>query len=100
MDYQGNFEFDSEIDLTNILVNKNNQFKKYFLIGVISHLGEIGDSDHFIAYCRNKRREFFHCYNDEVVYKLNKNDNVYGTKQSDNISEKKTPYILFYQSVN
>ena len=100
LDYQGNFEFNSEIDLTNILVNKNNQFKKYFLIGVISHLGESGDSDHFIAYCRNKRREFFHCYNDAVVSKLNKNDNAYGKNHSDNISEKKTPYILFYQSIN
>jgi ubiquitin C-terminal hydrolase len=100
MDYQGNFQFDSEIDLTNILVNKNNQFKKYFLIGVITHLGESGDSGHFIAYCRNKRREYFQCYNDSVVCKLKKNDNAYGKNQSDNIYEKKTPYILFYQSFN
>ena len=100
MDYQGNFQFDSEIDLTNILVNKNNQFKKYFLIGVITHLGESGDSGHFIAYCRNKRREYFQCYNDAVVCKLKKNDNAYGKNQSDNIYEKKTPYILFYQSFN
>jgi ubiquitin C-terminal hydrolase len=100
MDYQGNFEFGSEIDLTNILVNKNNKFKKYFLIGVITHLGESGDSGHFIAYCRNRQRELFHCYNDAVVCKLNKNDNAYGKNQSDNISDKKTPYILFYQSIN
>ena len=100
MDYKGNFEFGSEIDLTNIIVNKNNQFKKYFLIGVITHLGESGDSGHFIAYCRNKPRNFFNCYNDAVVCKLNKNDNAYGKNQSDNIYEKKTPYILFYQSYN
>ena len=42
MDYQGNFQIDSEIDLTNILVNKNNPFKKYFLIGVITHLETAG----------------------------------------------------------
>ena len=100
MDYQGNFEFGSEIDLTNILVNKNNPFKKYFLIGVITHLGESGDSGHFIAYCRNRQRDFFLCYNDAAVCKLNKNDNAYGKNQSDNIYEKKTPYILFYQSIN
>jgi ubiquitin C-terminal hydrolase len=100
MEYQGNFEFGSELDLTKILVNKNNQFKKYFLIGVITHLEESGDNGHFIAYCRNKQREYFHCYDDESVYKLNKNDDVYGKNQLDNISNKKTPYILFYQSIN
>ena len=100
LDYQGEFEFYSELDLTKIMCNNNNNvIKKYFLIGVITHLGESGSSGHFIAYCRNKQRDFFHCYNDASVCQLNKNDNAYGKNQSNNIYEKKTPYILFYQCI-
>ena len=96
LDYQGELDFESELDLTN-LVTDPNWPKKYFLIGVISHIGESGSSGHFIAFCRNEPRSFFYCYNDASVFQLTKNDDAYGKNQSNDIYSKKTPYILFYK---
>ena len=97
LDYQGEFEFYSELDLSNINADKNWP-KKYFLIGVISHIGESGSSGHFIAFCRNKPNAPFYCYNDASVFLLKKEDDAYGRNQSKNIYEKRTPYILFYRA--
>ena len=96
LDYQGELDFESELDLTN-LVTDPNWPKKYFLIGVISHIGESGSSGHFIAFCRNEPTSFFYCYNDASVFQLKKNDDAYGKNQSNDIYSKKTPYILFYK---
>ena len=98
LDYQGEFEFESELDLSNIIHDKN-WVTKYYLFGVISHIGESGSSGHFIAFCRNKPKTLFYCYNDAGVFQLkNNNDNAYGKNQPNNINEKRTPYILFYRA--
>ena len=97
-DYQGEFEFSSELDLTNLVTDPSSP-KKYFLTGVISHIGESGSSGHFIAFCRNQPRNFFHCYNDAAVFQLNKNDDAYGKNQPNDINTRKLPYILFYKAL-
>ena len=66
-----------------------------YLQSVITHLGESGAGDHFIAYCRNGPKEDFLCYNDAVVSKATINDAM-GSKISENVYEKRTPYILVY----
>ena len=99
LDYTGEFEFYEEINLINIVTDQNWK-KKYFLMGVISHIGESGSSGHFIAFCRNRPHTPFFCYNDASVYKMKKIDDVLGKFQSNNIYEKKTPYILFYKVMN
>jgi ubiquitin C-terminal hydrolase len=96
LDYQGDFEFYSELDLSNYVYDKN-CVKKYFLIGIISHIGESGSSGHFISYCRNQPNTLFYCYNDASVFQLKNNDDAYGNKI---INEKRTPYILFYKVYN
>ena len=96
LDYQGDFEFYSELDLSNYVYDKK-CVKKYFLIGIISHIGESGSSGHFISYCRNQPNTLFYCYNDASVFQLKNNDDAYGNKI---INEKRTPYILFYKVYN
>ena len=70
-------------------------YKKYFLCGIITHLGESGTSGHFIAYCRNDINDKFTRYNDDMVTKVNVMKAM-STKISMNEKEKKTPYILIY----
>ncbi len=95
-EYQDELDYASELDLTN-LVTEPNCPKKYFLIGVISYIREKGGSKHYIAFCRNEPRNLFYCYNDDKVFQLIKNDDVYCKNQSNDIYIKKTPYILFYK---
>ena len=98
-DYQGEFEFSSQLDLTNLVTDPSSP-KQYFLTGVISHIGESGSSGHFIAFCRNQPRSFFHCYNDAAVFQLSKNDDAYGKNQPNDINTRKLPYILFYKALD
>ena len=95
-EYQDELDYSSELDLTN-LVTESNCPKKYFLIGVISYIREKGGSKHYITFCRNEPRNLFYCYNDDKVFQLIKNDDVYCKNQSNDIYIKKTPYILFYK---
>ena len=96
LDYKGEFEFSSQLDLTNLVTDPSSP-KKYYLTGVISHIGESGSSGHFIAFCRNQNRNLFHCYNDASVFQLKKNDDAYGKNQPKDIYSRRTPYILFYK---
>ena len=99
LDYQEEFEFYEEINLTGVVADQKCK-KNYFLTGVISHIGESGSSGHFIAFCRNKPKTPFYCYNDASVYQAKNKDDILGKNQSNNIYEKKTPYILFYKVMN
>ena len=95
-DFNEEFRFDEFLDFnnTNIIVNQSS-YKKYFLCGIITHLGESGIGGHFIAYCRNDLNSGFTCYNDDLVTKVNIMDAM-ATKITTNDKEKKTPYILIY----
>ena len=99
-DFNEKFIFPEKLDFTNknIIINKQS-YHKYYLTGIITHLGESGSSGHFISYCRNdpNSRTFF-CYNDASVSTVNVED-----AMNEIISEvdynKKTPYILFYHNL-
>ena len=86
-----------KLDFTkkNLIVNKES-YQKFFLCGVVTHLGESGSSGHFIAYCRNDPNSTeFICYNDTIVSNVSMKDAL-SSNISRNDFEKKTPYILLY----
>ena len=96
LEFNEEFRFDEFLDFNdkNIVINQSSD-KKYFLCGIITHLGESGTSGHFIAYCRNDINDKFTRYNDDMVTKVNVMKAM-STKISMNEKEKKTPYILIY----
>ena len=95
-DFNEEFRFDEMLDFskTNIIVNQNS-YKKFYLCGIITHLGESGSGGHFIAYCRNNINDKFMCYNDASATPVSSIDAM-ASKISNNDIEKKTPYILLY----
>jgi len=88
LDFREKFVFWETINLFNYV-----QFKMpdntYFLSGIITHLGESGEGGHFIAFCRMSKDSKWYCYNDSIVNESNFNE----------INNKGTPYILFYQKI-
>jgi ubiquitin C-terminal hydrolase len=101
-DFNKEFNFPSKLDLSieNYVVNNSSENNTHFYLqSVITHLGESGAGGHFIAYCRNGPEEDFLCYNDAVVSKATINDAM-GSKISENVYEKRTPYILVYHHMN
>ena len=63
-DFNEEFRFDEILDFTNTnLVVNNGSIKKFYLCGIITHLGESGDRGHFIAYCRNNANDNFYSIN-------------------------------------
>ena len=95
-DFNEQFTFDEVLDFgkSKIIYNPKSN-KRYFLCGIITHLGESGSGGHFIAYCRNNFNDNFTCYNDAAVSQASVVDAM-STKISANEYEKKTPYILLY----
>lgn len=88
LDFKEKFEFWEIIDLTNYVEFKQPD-NKYFLAGVITHLGESGAGGHFIAFCRMSEKSPWYCYNDSIVRESNFGE----------INKMGTPYILFYQKI-
>ena len=74
---------------------RNDLYRKYYLRGITTHLGESGAGGHFIAYCRNNPDSNFLCYNDAQVSEVSI-EVAMSSKISNNEYEKKTPYILLY----
>ena len=98
-DFNEEFQFDEILDFTNRNNILNQQsYKKFYLCGIITHLGESGSGGHFIAYCRNSPNENFMCYNDASVVEVSLSDAM-ATKISYRENEKKTPYILLYHNM-
>ena len=99
-DFNEEFKFEETLDFTdkNIIIN-NQSYKKYYLCGIITHLGESGSSGHFIAYCRNNLNDNFLCYNDDSVSTVGLLDAM-SAKISYEANERKTPYILLYHYMN
>ena len=83
-------EFTEELDITNYVNQKNGNIK-YKLIGVITHLGESGESGHFIAHCLSPIDNNWYTYNDAIVSKI---DDI--QKQ---IIDLGMPYLLFYKII-
>ena len=99
-DFNEEFEFPTILDLTgqNIVLDETS-YLKYYLCGIITHLGESGTSGHFIAYCRSEPNSNFFCYNDASVVPVKEEEAIKA-----NIStieyKKKTPYILIYHTLD
>ena len=90
---KNNQDFREEF-IFNIVYNPQT-FRKYFLCGVITHLGESGSNGHFISYFRNSRQQNFLCYNDASVAEVGIQDAM-KSKISFREDEDVIPYILFY----
>ena len=99
-DFNEDIKLDEILDFTNsnIIYNQNNSYKKFYLRGIITHLEEIGNKGHYLAYCRNNFNERFTCYNGIDVSHVSVNDAI-SNKIPNNNFEKKTPYILFYHYI-
>ena len=102
-DFRKDFKIDEILNFNNpnspnnIICNVNNQkiYTKYFLCGIVKHLGESGSNGHFISYFRNDTNQKFYCYNDASVSEVPIEDAtktiISGREENDVI-----PYILFY----
>ena len=69
---------------SNYVINEKNSY--FNLIGVVSHFGESGMEDHFIAFCKHNIDGKWRCFNDSIV-----------TESPNDYLQRGTPYILFYQ---
>ena len=78
-----------------LFIINHNSYKRFYLCGIITRLGESGNRGHFIVYSRNNPNDNFICYNDTSVSQVSIKDAM-ATKISVNKNETKTPYILFY----
>jgi ubiquitin C-terminal hydrolase len=97
-DFNENFNYPEVLDFTeyNFAISNHNNFKRFFLCGIITHLGESSSSGHFICYCRNRLDDKFVMYNDTIVTDNIEIDDAMKCTISENENEKRTPYILFY----
>jgi ubiquitin C-terminal hydrolase len=95
-DFNEEFDFPDNLDFTgqNVILDQKSCMK-YYLMSIITHLGESGSNGHFIAYVRDGRTDRFFCYNDASVSKVTINE-AKRQKISEREEEKITPYILFY----
>ena len=75
-------DFPEELDINNYLETKGNKYK---LIGVIEHLGQSGETGHFIANCKHFNGEWY-IFSDSTIYPTKNKYNKYGI-----------PYLLFYR---
>ena len=82
-------DFPEFLDLQNYVICPQSNYK-YQLNGVICHLGSSGMSGHFIAYCRQRIKNKWYCFNDS---------NITLCKDQKNDYKKGSPYILFYESI-
>ena len=84
-DFKEKFNFSTELNLSNY-VDENSNFAKYYLIGVVCHIGDSSMSGHFFSYCRSHKNSPWYKYNDSIVTPCDENE----------ILGAFTPYILFY----
>ena len=86
LDFQEKFTFGPELNIEKYLHNEEKK-GKYYLIGIVVHLGESNMSGHFMAFRRMDRESKWFCYNDSFVEEC---------KDLNEIIKHGTPYILFY----
>ena len=97
-DFKEEFYFPTILDLTNQnIVIDNNSCLKFYLYGIVTHLGQNEDSGNFITYCRSGPDSPFYCYNDTNVFKVKEEDAI-KTDFSKKSNIKKIPYILIYHN--
>ena len=85
-------DFQTTIDITNYVIQKDKPRIIYNLYGVITHLGQSGPNAHFVATCKSPVDGIWYRYNDAIVEPIKDFlTDVYNFG---------TPYILFYEKVN
>jgi ubiquitin C-terminal hydrolase len=84
-DFKERILFGLDLDLSS-MIEENKNSAKYYLIGVVCHVGDSSMSGHFFAYCRSHYTSKWYLYNDAIVSESNENK----------ILSEQTPYILFY----
>ena len=77
-----------EINLTKFVLNAKEQYI-YTIYGVITHIGESGQSGHFIASCKSPVDKKWYKYNDAIVSEIK--------DFNQEVVNFQTPYILFYE---
>ena len=77
-----------EINLTRFVMNATEQYI-YSIYGVITHIGESGQSGHFVASCKSPIDNQWYNFNDSIVRKIN--------DFNKEVVNFQTPYILFYE---
>ena len=96
-DFREEFKLEEILDFENqcTIICNPQAYKKYFLCGIVTHLGESGSNGHFISYFRNSLDQNFLCYNDASVAEVGVQDAM-KSKISFREDEDMIPYILFY----
>ena len=87
--YNVKLEFEEKINITQFVVEKEEQQIIFTLYGVITHIGQSGPSAHFIASCISPVDHKWYRYNDSIVNPIN--------DLRKEVIDFGTPYILFYQ---
>ena len=86
-------EFTTVLDISKYILNKKeNEIIRYKLIGVITHLEESGEGDHFIAHCLSPIDDGWYTYNDSIVERID--------DFQKEIIDLGMPYLLFYKMVD
>ena len=86
--YQVKIDFPEILDLS-IFVQNFAPYKKYELIGVITHLGQSGPGGHFIAICKSIVNGQWYNFNDQIVSPSSFSETL----------KLGVPYILFYHAI-
>ena len=87
--YKIKLEYYETINLDNYILKKDKPSMIYDLYGVVTHLGESGDSGHFVASCKSPCDNKWYRYNDSIVHQI------FNIKSE--IIDLGNSYILFYQ---
>ena len=81
--------FEDKINISQFVVEKEQQQIIYTLYGVITHIGQSGPSAHFVASCLSPVDNKWYRYNDSIVNLIN--------DLKKEVIDFGTPYILFYK---
>ena len=84
-------DFSEMLDLTQFVIQKDKPQIIYNLYGVITHLGESGPNEHFVAACRSPIDNKWYRYNDAIVTPI--------TDYNKEVYNFGTPYILYYKKI-
>ena len=93
--YPKNFMLNNYINMNNNPNYKNvNKNIEYELISIITHMGESGQSGHFIACAKSPVDKNWYLYNDSIVTGCENPLNIFGSATTSSV-----PYVLFYQLI-
>ena len=91
IEFNVKYEFTEYLNISNY-VQRKELGCEYYLIGVVTHMGESGASGHFISFNKSPIDQQWYKFNDEFVSKVNN----FKTE----VIDYAMPYILFYQKKN